>query len=64
MMANNPMEGVEFGEKGFSEAKWRTQHSIERNGDLYPTHGLGPISNVLNINRESDDVSDINGFSS
>ena len=43
--------GVEFGEKGFSEAKWRTQHSIERNGDLYPTHGLGPISNVLNINR-------------
>ena len=43
--------GVEFGEKGFSEAKWRTQHSIDRNGDLYPTHGLGPVSNVLNINR-------------
>ena len=43
--------GVEFGEKGFSEAKWRTQHSVERNGDLYPTHGVGPVSTILNINR-------------
>ena len=43
--------GVEFGEKGFSEAKWRTQHSIDRNGDLYPTHGLGPVSPMLDINR-------------
>ena len=43
--------GVEFGEKGFSESKWRTQHSVERNGDLYPTHGVGPISTMLDINR-------------
>ena len=43
--------GVEFGEKGFSEAKWRTQHSVDRNGDLYPTHGLGPVSTMLDINR-------------
>ncbi|MFT4762688.1 MAG: putative dehydrogenase [Paraglaciecola sp.] len=43
--------GVEFGEKGFSEAKWRTNHSIHRNGDLYPTHGIGPISQYVNINR-------------
>jgi hypothetical protein len=43
--------GVEFGAKGFSEAKWRTQHSIDRNGDLYPTHGLGPVAEILNINR-------------
>ncbi|MEY2793656.1 MAG: 2-hydroxy-4-carboxymuconate semialdehyde hemiacetal dehydrogenase [Bacteroidota bacterium] len=43
--------GVEFGEKGFSEAKWRTQHSIDRNGDIYPTHGLGPVAEILNINR-------------
>jgi predicted dehydrogenase len=43
--------GVEFGEKGFSEAEWRTQHSIDRNGDLYPTHGVGPISTMLDINR-------------
>jgi len=43
--------GIEFGEKGFSEAKWRTQHSVDRNGDLYPTHGVGPISTMLDINR-------------
>jgi len=43
--------GVEFGEKGFSEASWRTQHSVDKNADLYPTHGLGPISPMLNINR-------------
>ena len=43
--------GVEFGKKGYSESKWRTQHSIDRNGDLYPTHGLGPVSTMLDINR-------------
>lgn len=43
--------GVEFGEKAISEAKWRTQHSVDRNGDLYPTHGLGPVAEMLNINR-------------
>jgi predicted dehydrogenase len=43
--------GVEFGKNGYSESKWRTNHSIERNGDLYPTHGVGPISSMLNINR-------------
>ena len=43
--------GVEFGEKGYSESKWRTNHSVNRNGDLYPTHGLGPVSTMLDINR-------------
>ena len=43
--------GVEFGEKGYSEARWRTEHSVKRNGDLYPTHGIGPVGNYLNINR-------------
>jgi predicted dehydrogenase len=43
--------GVEFGEKGFSEAKWRTNHSLNRDGDLYPTHGIGPLAMMLNINR-------------
>ncbi|MCC6413445.1 MAG: Gfo/Idh/MocA family oxidoreductase [Saprospiraceae bacterium] len=43
--------GVEFGEKGFSEAKWRTKHSVHRNGDLYPTHGVGPVAVYTNINR-------------
>lgn len=43
--------GVEFGEKGYSEAKWRTNHYVNRNGELYPTHGLGPVANMMNINR-------------
>lgn len=43
--------GVEFGEKGFSEARWRTNHSVSRNGDLYPTHGIGPVAHYININR-------------
>lgn len=43
--------GVEFNEKGFSEAKWRTNHSVHRNGDLYPTHGIGPVAQCVNINR-------------
>jgi predicted dehydrogenase len=42
--------GLEFGEKAFSEARWRTAHSVHRNGDLYPTHGVGPIAEMLNIN--------------
>ncbi|SJZ93157.1 Gfo/Idh/MocA family protein [Sediminibacterium ginsengisoli] len=43
--------GVEFGPKGYSEARWRTQHSVTRNGELYPTHGLGPAAVMLDINR-------------
>ncbi len=43
--------GAEFGPKAFSEARWRTDHSIYRNGDLYPTHGIGPIAQYININH-------------
>jgi predicted dehydrogenase len=35
----------------FYENRWRINHSIRRNGDLYPTHGLGPVSQCLGINR-------------
>lgn len=30
---------------------WRTPHYANRNGNLYPTHGLGPVSQYMNINR-------------
>lgn len=43
--------GVEFGEKGWSEARWRTPHSVARNGELYPSHGIGPCAMWANINR-------------
>lgn len=52
---NNGMDaygkGCEFGDKAWSEARWRTHHSVYRNGDLYPTHGIGPIAQYININR-------------
>ena len=35
----------------FYENDWRVRHSIARNGDLYPTHGLGPVAQWMNINR-------------
>lgn len=44
-------KGVEFGEKGISESTWRTQHSLLRNADVYPTHGIGPIAAMCDINR-------------
>src|SRR5690606_4469234 len=31
--------------------RWRVRHSITRNGDLYPTHGIGPVAQWLDINR-------------
>jgi predicted dehydrogenase len=31
--------------------RWRVKHSIARNGDLYPTHGIGPVAQWLDINR-------------
>ena len=34
-----------------STGSWRTFHYQKRNGNLYPTHGLGPVSHYLNINR-------------
>lgn len=43
--------GAEFNERGFSEAQWRTRHAVHRNGDLYPTHSVGPIAMMTNINR-------------
>lgn len=42
---------LKMGKDAFAEASWRTQHSIARNGDLYPTHGVGPVANCMNINR-------------
>ena len=50
-------KGVEFGEKGISESAWRTQHSLLRNADVYPTHGAGPIAVMCDINRGNRFVS-------
>lgn len=49
--------GVLFGPEAMSEAQWRTQHSLKRNADLYPTHGIGPVAAYANINRGNRFVS-------
>jgi predicted dehydrogenase len=33
------------------EGDWWTHEVIKRNGNLYPTHGLGPIAQCMNISR-------------
>jgi hypothetical protein len=46
---NHDLRALKFADRG--EALWRTAHSIRRNGNLYPTHGLGPVAQCMNINR-------------
>jgi hypothetical protein len=43
------LRGIKFSAEG--EGLWRRAHSMERNGNLYPTHGLGPVANCMDINR-------------
>jgi len=33
------------------QGNWRLHHNLQRNGNLYPTHGLGPVAQCLDINR-------------
>lgn len=33
------------------EGLWRRAHSTRRNGNLYPTHGLGPVCWSMDVNR-------------
>jgi hypothetical protein len=44
-------KGAEFGPQTVGEAQWRTQWNVDRDGDIYPTHGAGPIMNYIDINR-------------
>lgn len=37
-------------EKGY-QGMWRLKHSIKHTGSLYPTHGIGPVAQIMNINR-------------
>lgn len=41
---------LNFDKNGYSEM-WRLKENQHRNGNLYPTHGLGSICQAMNINR-------------
>jgi hypothetical protein len=38
-------------DKDYYSDMWRLKENQTRNGSLYPTHGLGPVCQILNINR-------------
>lgn len=43
------LRDVKFSTDG--EGLWRRAHSQTRNGNLYPTHGVGPVAQCMNVNR-------------
>jgi len=43
------LRSVKFSPQG--EGLWRRAWATKRNGNLYPTHGLGPVANCMDINR-------------
>ncbi len=44
------LRDLNFSKKGYADM-WRLRENASRNGNLYPTHGLGPIAQCMNINR-------------
>jgi len=44
------LRDLNFSKNGYADM-WRLKENIGRNGNLYPTHGLGPVAQCLNINR-------------
>jgi hypothetical protein len=43
---------------------WRTPHYAERDGNLYPTHGLGPVAQYMNLARGEDSFARLVSYSS
>jgi hypothetical protein len=43
------LRAIKFADEG--EGLWRRAWSMKLDGNLYPTHGLGPVANCLDINR-------------
>ncbi|MNL20670.1 Glycosyl hydrolase family 109 protein 1 precursor [compost metagenome] len=41
---------LNFAKNGYDNM-WRLRENIKLNGNLYPTHGLGPVAQCMNINR-------------
>ena len=42
--------GLNFDKAGYYDM-WRLKENMTRNGNIYPTHGLGPICQLMDINR-------------
>jgi len=57
------LRDLNFKKDGGYAEMWRLKENQHRNGNLYPTHGLGPICQVMNINR-GDQMEYLNSMSS
>lgn len=42
---------------------WRTYHYARRNGNLYPTHGLGPVAQYMSLGRKEDTFKSLVSYS-
>jgi len=45
------LRALKFDKANGYHEMWRLAHSVRRDGNLYPTHGLGPVAQCMNINR-------------
>ena len=46
---NHDLRSILFSTEG--EGQWRRFEHLNRDGNLYPTHGLGPVAHYMDINR-------------
>jgi predicted dehydrogenase len=46
---NHDLRSILFSDEG--EGLWRRFEHLNRNGNLYPTHGLGPVAHYMDIHR-------------
>lgn len=51
-------------EHGRGTGSWRTHHWANKSANLYPTHGLGPVAQYMNIGRGDDTFRRVVSFSS
>ena len=45
------LRSLKFDEKTGYYKMWRLEHSKKHTGNPYPTHGLGPVAQIMGINR-------------
>ena len=50
-------------EESRGTGSWRTHHYANGKGNLYPTHGLGPVAQYMNIARKDDNFRSIVSYS-
>ena len=51
-------------EENKGTGSWRTHHYASGRGNLYPTHGLGPVAQYMNLARTEDSFKSLVSFSS